>query len=747
MIEPVELLERRDKWYLADGQALIFAPTFPQFLDIFGFFDPIHFLDHKYNPCWNISLLDQRDKEIRFLLGKTKWYPSFLQQTFFSEEAYWDGVKIEVKKYLTPNSSLISELTFYDQVDSPLDVSLILWSIIDLARIDKISFAEDFSKTILKLPKGTNAKEAAPFYLSLGSNCKPQSYVVLLADKMTKKLPDWSLTPLSEKISGGRFSNENYLENAKTSNIFCYVGFQYPIKLHAKKRIFHGIMNTGSTEKEVSQKFTSTSQDPPFLSTKKYWQQLFHSVPHFSCSDPYLERYYWYRWYGLFQNKIEENSFNHRYPCICEGIDYFRGHISYSAQCHVLETRWMNNPQLAQGSILGLFEHQKENGFLPGRIDAGRIWENTFYHADWGRVILALHQIHPDMKFLEKIYPKLVLYLQYFDLERDKANIGLYDVIDHWETGQEFNRRYQVINPKADQGEKFRMKGVDATVYIYNLQKTLARIAQLLSKEKDAKKFEQQAKKTGEAILKYMWDPDEKLFFDLDSESLESTGVKTPNAFYVFLTDLPKQKHLPALTNHLFNKDEFWTTWPVPSVSLTDSEFNAEAEWKGRRRNCPWSGRVWPMTNSHICDALGITANRFQGIFREKLVELLSRFVRMMFFNQNPQKPNCFEHYNPHTGKPSTYRGIDDYQHSWVVDLIIKYVVGFRPAKSGFIVDPLDFRLAYFTIHNIPLRGHEVSIIWRTKEIDGYLPGLSVFVDGHLIKHTERLEKVAVYEL
>src|SRR2546429_4324554 len=34
------------------------------------------------------------------------------------------------------------------------------------------------------------------------------------------------------------------------------------------------------------------------------------------------------------------------------------------------------------------------------------------------------------------------------------------------------------------------------------------------------------------------------------------------------------------------------------------------AEWKGKRHNCPWNGRVWPMTNSHIIEALARVVDR-----------------------------------------------------------------------------------------------------------------------------------------
>ena len=41
---------------------------------------------------------------------------------------------------------------------------------------------------------------------------------------------------------------------------------------------------------------------------------------------------------------------------------------------------------------------------------------------------------------------------------------------------------------------------------------------------------------------------------------------------------------------------------------MDDPYFDAEADWKGKRTNCPWNGRVWPMTNSHVADALAHAA-------------------------------------------------------------------------------------------------------------------------------------------
>jgi len=95
----------------------------------------------------------------------------------------------------------------------------------------------------------------------------------------------------------------------------------------------------------------------------------------------------------------------------------------------------------------------------------------------------------------------------------------------------------------------------------------------------------------------------------------------------------------------------------------------------------------------------------------------------MMFQDGDPGLPNCYEHYNPVSGQPSVYRGVDDYQHSWVVDLIIKYVAGLRVGASHIEIDPLPFGLSYFILEEVIVRGHTLTIRMEGKvlvvKVDG----------------------------
>jgi len=379
----------------------------------------------------------------------------------------------------------------------------------------------------------------------------------------------------------------------------------------------------------------------------------------------------------------------------------------------------MNDSSVARGSLLNFLENQKEDGCFIGHIYVKGTDERSFYHANWGLALKQFLMIHEDREYISKIYPKLKKYVEYFDRERDKENSGLYDVIDQFETGQEFMSRYMVIDKKADipdWSNKIRMKGVDSTTYIYELKKTMAYLAEKLGKKKDMEMWKASFIKTKEAMLKYMWNEKEEMFFDLDNRNFSQTHIKAATCFYPYFTDIVNEKHLNGLKKHLLNPKEFWTPYPVTSSSVDDDYFNAYAEWKGKRHSCPWNGRVWPMTNSHIVEGLGISARRFKDpILEEKTVEMLEKFVKMMFYNSDPERPNCFEHYNPYSGKECIYRGIDDYQHSWINDLIFKYIVGIDIKEDKVFIDPLpsslkDYRCKVF------IRGHELEIVYQEGE-------------------------------
>jgi hypothetical protein len=524
--------------------------------------------------------------------------------------------------------------------------------------------------------------------------------------------PHWEYTPFYETFSPDTLGPTPPPASLNAPTV--YLG------LHAERTIAAESADTVSvafgaapTIEQADQQLTDVLADDPPTRSTDHWNDHFARLPSFECSDPHLQRYYWHRWYGLRLFTRRENEGNYTHPAVYEGPEYFRKLVSYSAQCHMLETRWQPTPEVAQGSLLNFIEQQRSDGGFYGHMYAHDANEESFYHANWGHA-WNVYRTHPDDAFLQTAYEGLSDYVDYFDAERDPDDSGLYDIWNHYETGQEYMHRYQAVSDEADEihwGRIFRLKGVDAAVQLYQTKQALAKMADALDRTSAAEQWKIRAETTKQAVLDHMWDPDAELFFDVDPETGARTEVKAAVCLYPYFTDIVGEQHLPGLKAHLFDPDEFWTSYPVPASSADDPYFSDVPHWKGERKNCPWNGRVWPMTNSHVAEAVCQAALRFDDEdLRERGAEFITRFVHMMFDEGDPERPNCFEHYNPTTGQPCRYRGIDDYQHSWVVDLLIKYAAGIRPGDTTVTVDPFPFEVEHLAIDDVPVRDNRLGV-------------------------------------
>jgi hypothetical protein len=156
---------------------------------------------------------------------------------------------------------------------------------------------------------------------------------------------------------------------------------------------------------------------------------------------------------------------------------------------------------------------------------------------------------------------------------------------------------------------------------------------------------------------------------------------------------------------------------------VDDPQFDPFAAWKGKRHVCPWNGRAWPMTTSHVVEGL---LRQWQGGRREAgpvAADLLSRSVRLLFDHGRLDRPTCYEHYNPLTGDAAFYRGIDDYMHSWVLDLVVRGVAGVEPTTRGVRIDPLPLTLEHAALEGARLRGHEVSVRREGDRVEAVVDG------------------------
>lgn len=714
MSDPLDLLARADKWQLSAGEGLLFAPPFPLWLDQPGFWDEAHLFQYPLQPLFTVTWLDASGAELALTPGARRWTPAALELPYRTAA----GIEAVETRMVLPGFVLASEWAVKNTGEEPQALHAVAWTTAPGEEVPDGGVG--WSTVELSWPrrvvdrKGQSLDVMVKLALARGTD----TWGAVRAEA-TANLPQFRLTPFWDRWDPrhGGLACRGELGGIGTAGLV-YLGLHRALeiapgataRLAVALRVEPDLLRSAS---EPAARAAAPRRASSFAAASRgSWSEYFGTLPTFRCSDPYFERYWAYRWFGLRLNAVAGGWGNYGAPTVCEGIGSFHQPIAYSAPSHVRELRWSRDPEAARGVLRTFVEQQRGDGAFPGRVYVNHSEGVDFYHADWGGALLALDAVHPSDAFLREVLPALARYGEWLIASRDAEKTHLFDVVNQYETGQEFMSRYQAVDPDADRHgweNRIRLKGVDVTVYAYQLFRALERLGPRGGLE--AAPWRLRADAVAQAIRGRMWDPESGMFSDVNPATGRRTRVKAAVCFYPYATDVVSAAHLPGLAQHLFDPRAFWTPFPVPSSSVDDPLYDPDAAWKGKRHNCPWNGRVWPMTNSHVAEAIAAVALGPVPALRPHLAEFVTRFVRMLFWDGDASQPNAFEHYHPVTGKPSAYRGIDDYQHAWVNDLIVQYVVGLRPAGEGrCVVDPMPCVLDGFEASGLPMQGTLVDV-------------------------------------
>ncbi len=723
----LEALANEHKWFVSGGRRVLWAPEFPVYLDQPGFWDPGTYLELKFPTLLTWALLENA-RPLALTAGPRRWRPDRLTARFDTP-----GLRLDETKTITLEDAFTSTLQLKNTTRRPRTLDLVLWARVDAYDLGSPLFRQpqrNQSGVTGRYETSDEAGQAEHRLRLAWSLTRPdgqpahQSSAVMTSEP-GGEWPDWHLTPFYETF-------DRWLPDVCEWE----GGIEYRHARPMRKQVFIALHRRlqlkpgGSTTLVGACRIIPATRRQPAAPRVPSWQDYLAQTPDFTCSDPYFQKYYDYRWYGLRANAVDHATGPLREPCVFEGINpgWFRHAISYSAQILPRDLRWLHDPALAQGCITNFLREQDASGFIHGGLLTGatsrRRHTGHLYHSDWGGAVRSVYSIHPERRFLRTCYEPLARYAQWFDRQRDQENWRLYDVCNQAETGQEYMSRYLFVDRKADEWGPFQLKGVDATVYIYRLQQALAWMAETLGDTRAHGRWQQAAAETGNAIHRRMWDPRRQKFCDVHPQTGKRSPVRALTDFYPFLTDLVGRAHVATLRRHLLDKNAFWTPFPAPSTALDDQTADPFGRWLKKRKNCPWNGRTWLMTNSHIAEVLARAALHLDRRLERYATEFLRRFIHMLFVDRDLDQPTSYEYYNPLTGQAPFFRGTEEYMHSWIIDLLIKYVVGLRPQPDGrIIIAPLDFGLEHFALTNCQVAGRPVEVTWDSQTLAARIDG------------------------
>ena len=768
----IAALARDDKWFLGGLDGVVWAPPFPRWLHRPGFWDPVHLLQHEVGPGFSVALVRPGGPESP-LRGATRgpggceptprrWRPGRLVARWLDER----DILFEERREVLPGGILESSWCLPPEFEGHL-VGFTAQPAEATGAVEPTPAGMGWTRTV----SDRRGQEMA-LRVELAGSVSPAWRRIVPSEG--GGTPEWRHSPFAED-GGGAPGNaatasadidpalgacpgpNSDAEVGRSGWIWITValpsagtggGGRPAIRLTLRLRGSEyrhpaptSSIPPGRTSSIPPAATPSTLPAPksstlPALKSSTIavgetpeasaWESFFGDFPHFRCGDPYLDRTFDYRIYGLGLNRIEGRWGPVRHPSIAEGPEYFHIPIAYSAQCHMMEMRWRKGGREAWGSLLNFVDNQKPDGSFHGRLYPERLEGTDFYHANWGDALLAVDDMHPDAAGLARCYDGLSRYARWLTAARDPEESGMFTVTNHFETGQEYMSRYMAVDDEADVAgwrPRLRLKGIDITVYAHQLFRALFSVARRLERPGDGAEWRGLAARCWRAIDEFMWSEEARLFTDVDGRTGEQTGVKAAVGFYPLLTGRVDDGRLDALLDHLEDPVTFGTRFPLPSSSVDDPRFSAEGIWRGKRRNCPWNGRVWPMTTSHVIEGLLRCWRHGNARAGALATDMLHRFARMMFTDGDLSRPNCFEHYNPHTGRACHFRGIDDYQHSWILDLLARGFGGLHMDAAGIEVRPLPNGPARLSLGPVAARGRAVSVELEPERV-------SITVDG-----------------
>lgn len=252
-----------------------------------------------------------------------------------------------------------------------------------------------------------------------------------------------------------------------------------------------------------------------------------------------------------------------------------------------------------------------------------------------------------DKNFVREVYPKLKKFFHWLAERRDRNGNGLLEIIHPWETGIDstptFDKQLGIKNPHPGFAEvifkllmlnrkEFRFENVLMNSIYAKALKSMSHLSTAIGESSDAKNFERKYNKTLESLIKYCWSETDRIFYDLDKKGAQ-VKIKTISSLMpLILDDLP-EKFVEDLVGHLTDKKEFWSEYPVPSVSMDEKTFSPGGGF------VLWRGPTWVNTNWFISKTL------LRRGYKKEARIIIDKTAEMV------DKSGFWEYYNPLTGE------------------------------------------------------------------------------------------------
>jgi len=447
----------------------------------------------------------------------------------------------------------------------------------------------------------------------------------------------------------------------------------YEIKstLSPSESFVFAVSGDSSKERAVTYSRAALANPQIVEDMKKRWiKDIISKIPRLDIPKPEYVLLWKYLWYVILANRATVwNNPALKNPFTMPSKFAFRHQWLWDSSFHAIVLS-SYDIKMAEEELLNLFENQKPDGRIPHEIFLSKEFCKLFWTVDdyspWTTQppVLAIAVKHimdlgSEEEFLTKAFKVLDRYDRWFRAARDADEDQLMAYVDYLESGWDNAVRWDEAirlfekNPSKYRSryERVRMapvEAVDLNCLIYIQRKVLAELAEKLGLREKAGEYNRLANETANKVVSCMWDSENRFFFDVFEEDHEQIKVKSPAAFLTLYAGIASKEQAESLVKHLLNPKEFWTKFPIPTVSADHKEYDPKGYWRGRS----WVNILWFTYN-------GL---KMYG-FMEEAKQLAERALNIM-----SSGPTCNENYNSLTGEPL---GAPDFSWSTLMTMIL----------------------------------------------------------------------------
>lgn len=284
-------------------------------------------------------------------------------------------------------------------------------------------------------------------------------------------------------------------------------------------------------------------------------------------------------------------------PVLIEGGDYQGIWLECGPHEGLIYARF--EPDIALNNHEIFFRHQRADGYLPCWIrPRGPGTAQIQMVVPIAKTAWEVVELTGREELLPTAYTACSRFDDWLMKYRNTRGTGLCEAFCEFDTGHDNSPRFAGLPRRCPAQDARQCPAVgklpylapDLSAAVYGGRQALAQMADALDKTAAAETWRQRAEELRQEILKHCFDPEDECFYDVDRDG-NFVRVRGDLLTRVCCEHVPDQQMFERLyTRYLHNPEEFWTPYPLPSISAGDPHFDPA---------CPpnaWSGAAQALT-------------------------------------------------------------------------------------------------------------------------------------------------------